>query len=305
MDELQGALEALRTKIRCALRAMSGDSDPEIAEDRVNLERLRREEKRAADLENEIAEHEAKASEEAEKKSGAPLLITNGGGDTQDAPAPETLDPSSISLTKPRPVSLTASLKTTGTSDDFDDLDELPEEMDWAHEREVQISYLEQENKALRRMLGILPQSEGGSSDGDWGVSASTWETEMPVSKFKASGGAGAGSKFGLAGGRHTRVGSFGWGEDPGSPGPGGGGGGIGLGVGGGIMGGRNSLLLGGQNQQQQQPMTQGRVVMTPFGLGVSQNNSNNAGGGVTSGWLGSFGLGGGGGGASIYKFFK
>ena len=249
-DILPIALDRLKTKIRLALRAMAGDTDPEASEERAWQRRVEREQQRIQDP----------VGRDPDKDEGAPDPST--GPDamgalnqrrTDDAASDLEALASALEALEPDSAQPDSHRDTDHGrhADDDDDGDELPlseGEADWVTERELEISRLEARNAALRAQLGIDPR------ENDWGIDEHSWDAaaDRPVHKLRGGGG----SRFG--GPKHSRASSFGSGNVPsgnvwddinGRPGLGGGGDGI----------------PGGGREP--------RVVMAPFGVGITASN--------------------------------
>ena len=246
-DILPIALDRLKTKIRLALRAMNGDPEPELSEEKAWQQRMGNEQQR---LQGEFGGNPNKDEEAPDASAGTGGTEALGQRRTEDAASDlealasvlEALEPPSAQLDShpdPNP--------KCHTDNEGDDLPLVEEEPDWIADRELQILQLEAQNAALRVRLGIDPR------ENDWGVDEHSWDaaTDRPVHKLRGGGG----SRFGAP--KHSRTSSFGSGNMPssnvwddlnGRPG----------------LGGGDGVLGGGREP---------KVVMAPFGVGITASN--------------------------------
>jgi hypothetical protein len=247
-DILPIALERLKTKIRLALRAMAGDPDPELSEEKAWQRRIEREQHR---LQGDLGGN-------PNKEEGAPDASTGTGATgapnqrrTDDAASDLEALASALEALEPHSTQLDSCPDPNYKSHADDEDDDLPlaeEEPDWVTDRELQILQLEAQNAALRARLGIDPR------ENDWGVDEHSWDaaTDRPILKLRG----GLGSRFGAP--KHSRASSFGSGNMPsgnvwddinGRPG----------------LGGGDDGALGGGRES--------RIVMAPFGVGITASN--------------------------------
>jgi hypothetical protein len=242
-DILPIALERLKTKIRLALRAMSGDTDPEASEEKALQRKV---ERKQQSLQNE--------GTNPNKDIGAPDASTGtsatgslGQRCTDDAASDLEALASALEALEPHSAQLD-SHPDPNPKCEVDDLPLVEEEPDWIADRELQIAQLEAQNAALRTRLGIDPR------ENDWGIDENSWDAaaDRPVHKLRGAGG----SRFGAP--KHSRTSSFGSGSVPpsnvwddvnGRPG----------------LGGTGEGILGGGREP--------KIVMAPFGVGITASN--------------------------------
>ena len=249
-DILPIALDRLKTKIRLALRAMAGDTDPEASEEKAWQRRVEREQQRIQDDVGRDPNNDEGAPDASTDADAAGALNQRR---TDDAASDLEALASALEALEPDSAQPDSNHDTNHGchADDDDNDDGLPlseGEPDWVTDREQEILRLETQNAALRAQLGIDPR------ENDWGIDEHSWDaaTDRPVHKLRGGGG----SRFG--GPKHSRASSFGSGNVPsgnvwddinGRPGLGGGGDGI----------------PGGGREP--------RVVMAPFGVGITASN--------------------------------
>ena len=247
-DILPIALDRLKTKIRLALRSMAGDPEPESSEEKAWQRRMEREQQ---GNQEDVGKNPDKDEAAPDASTSTDAMGAQSQQQADDAAsdlealasALEALEPASA-----QPDSHRDTNHACHADDEDDDLPLSEEEPDWVADRELQISQLEAQNATLRARLGIDPR------ENDWGIDEHSWDaaTDRPVFKLRGGGG----SRFG--GPKHSRASSFGSGNVPsgnvwddinGRPGLGGGGDGA----------------LGGGREP--------RVVMSPFGVGITASN--------------------------------
>ena len=246
-DILPIALDRLKTKIRVALRAMAGDPDPEVSEEIAWQRRTEREQQRRQD---DLSRNPNKDEGEPDASTGTDAMGVLDQQRTDDAASDLEALASALEALEPHSAQLDSRPDTNDkchAEDEYDDLPLSEEEPDWVADRELQILQFEAQNAAIRARLGIDPR------ENDWGIDENSWDaaTDRPVHKLRG----GAGSRFAA---KHSRTSSFGSGNVPsgnvwddinGRPG----------------LGGGSDGVLGGGREP--------RVVMAPFGVGITASN--------------------------------
>jgi hypothetical protein len=246
-DILPIALDRLKTKIRLALRAMAGDPDPEVSEEKAWQRRMERDQQRRQD---DLGRNLNKDEGVPDASTGTDAMGALDQQRTDDAASDLEALASALEALEPYSVQQDSRPDTNhkcGADDKDDDLPLSEEEPDWVADRELQILQFEAQNAALRARLGIDPR------ENDWGIDENSWDaaTDRPIHKLRG----GVGSRFAP---KHSRTSSFGSGSVPsgnvwddinGRP----------------SLGGAGDGVLGGGREP--------RVVMAPFGVGITASN--------------------------------